>query len=239
MEISVVSPTFNEAENVERLMLTISDVLRGVTHEIIIVDDDSPDQTWRVAQDLARKYTTVRVLRRQASRSLAGSVIAGFEIAAGDAVACIDADLQHDAKILPKMLAALRAGADLAVGCRYMPGGGTANWNWVRRMQSWTATRMAQAYLGVTLRDPMSGYFLMWRKDFLRIRRQLSAQGFKILIEIAACLHPQRIAEVPYVFGPRLAGASKLTSAVALDYLAQLRRLHASGSQARAVHSAT
>ena len=124
----------------------------------------------------------------------------------------------------------MRAGADLAIGCRYMPGGGTADWTWVRRFQSWTATRLARAYLGLRLRDPMSGYFLMWRMDFLRIKRQLSAQGFKILIEIAARLQPQRNVDVPYVFGPRLAGTSKLTAAVALDYLAQLRRLRATAS---------
>ena len=241
MELTVVTPTFNEADNVERFLRTVSAVLRGIGHEILIVDDDSPDQTWRLAQQLSTTYPTLRVVRRQAQPSLAGSVMDGFAIASGEAVACLDADLQHDPSILPKMLAELRAGAELAVGCRYMPGGGTAEWNWLRRKQSWLATRMAQAYLGLQLRDPMSGYFLMWRRDFLRIQRQLSAQGFKILIEIAARLQPQRIAEVPYVFGPRLAGTSKLTAAVALDYLAQLRRLRAtaSQSQARAAHSAT
>ncbi len=241
MELTVVTPTFNEAGNVERFLGAVSESVRGIGHEIVIVDDDSPDQTWRVAQQLSETYSTLRVVRRQAKPSLAGSVMAGFAIATGDAVACMDADLQHDPSILPKMLAELRAGADLAVGCRYMPGGGTTDWNWLRRQQSWLATRMAQAYLGLRLRDPMSGYFLMWRKDFLRIQRQLSAQGFKILIEIAARLQPQRIAEVPYVFGPRLAGTSKLTAAVALDYLAQLRRLRASASQSQAgaAHSPT
>ena len=241
MELTVVTPTFNEADNVERFLRTVSEVLRGIGHEIVIVDDDSPDQTWRVAQELSATYPTLRVMRRQARPSLAGSVMDGFAIATGDAVACLGADLQHDPSILPKMLAELRAGAELAVGCRYMRGGGTTDWNWVRRSQSWLATRMAQAYLGLRLRDPMSGYFLMWRKDFLRIQRQLSAQGFKILIEIAARLQPQRIAEVPYVFGPRLAGTSKLTAAVAFDYLAQLRRLRATASRspARTAHSAT
>jgi dolichol-phosphate mannosyltransferase len=234
MELTVVAPTLNEADNVERLLRTISETLRGIGHEIVIVDDDSPDQTWRVAEELRKNYSTLHVVRRQAQPSLAGSVMDGFAIAAGDAVACIDADLQHDPSILPRMLAELHAGAELVVGCRYMPGGGTMDWKWVRRSQSWIATRMARAYLGLNLRDPMSGYFLMWRKDFFRIRHQLSAQGFKILIEIAARLQPQHIAEVPYVFGPRLAGTSKLTTAVALDFLAQLRRLRATASQSRA-----
>jgi dolichol-phosphate mannosyltransferase len=241
MEISVITPTFNEAGNVERFLRSVTEALRGIEHEIVIVDDDSPDQTWQIAQKFCATYPALRVLRRQAQRSLSGSVMDGFSMAAGTVVACIDADLQHDPAILPKLLAELRAGADLAIGCRYMPGGGTTDWTLIRRFQSWVATRLAQAYLGLRLRDPMSGYFLMWRMDFLRIKRELSAQGFKILIEIAARLHPRQIAEVPYVFGPRLAGASKLTAAVAWDYLAQLRRLRAtaSSSHPRTAPSAT
>ena len=234
MELTVVTPTFNEASNIERFVGSVSAALRGIEHEIIIADDDSPDQTWHVAQALSKIHPCVRVLRRQGRRSLAASVIEGFGLASGDAIACMDADLQHDPAILPKMLADLRAGAELAVGCRYMPGGGTTDWHWLRRAQSWLATQMAQAYLGLTLRDPMSGYFVMWRRDFLAVRDQLSPQGFKILIEIAARLQPQRIAEVPFVFGPRLAGTSKLTAAVALDYLVQLRRLRATACPPRA-----
>jgi dolichol-phosphate mannosyltransferase len=233
MELTVVTPTFNESPNLLPLVSAISQVLSGVEHEIIVVDDDSPDQTWRVAEQLSAKFPSLRLLRRMGRRGLAGAVVEGFETAHGEAVACLDADLQHDPAILPRMLAALRDGADLAVGCRYMPGGGTTEWNWLRRLESRLATRMAQAYLGVRLRDPMSGYFLMWRKDFLRIREQLSAQGFKILIEIVARLRPEHMVEVPYTFGPRIAGSSKLTATVALDYLAQLRRLRATALPSR------
>ena len=241
MELTVVTPTLNEAGNVERFVRTVSAVLGGIQHEIVIADDDSPDQTWRVAEEMAKSFPTLRVLRRQGRRSLAGSVIEGFCMASGDAIACIDADLQHDPAILPAMLAQLRGGAELVVGCRYMPGGGTTNWKWIRRFESWTATRLAQAYLGLQLRDPMSGYFMLRRRDFMAVRPQLSAQGFKILVEIAARLRPERIAEVPYVFGPRLAGVSKLTASVALDYVAQLRRLRATApsSRARATQSLT
>ncbi len=241
MQLTVVTPTFNEAPNIERFVRTVSETLRGVEHEIVIADDDSPDQTWRIAQELRPAYPSLRVLRRRRPRSLAGSVVDGFAIASGDAIACIDADLQHDASVLPVMFAELRAGADLVVGSRYMPGGGTTNWRWIRRVQSRLATRLAQTYLGLTLHDPMSGYFMLRRTDFLAIHHQLSAQGFKILIEIAACLRPRCIVEVPYVFGPRLAGRSKLTATVAWHYLAQLRRLRSTTApaRARAAHSAT
>jgi hypothetical protein len=233
MELTVVTPTFNEAANVERFVRSVSGVLRGVEHEIVIADDDSPDQTWLVAGELTASFPGVRVLRRVGQRNLAASVIDGFCMATGDAVVCIDADLQHDPAILPTMLAELRSGSELVVGCRYMPGGGTTNWSRVRRLESWVATRMAQAYLGLKLRDPMSGYFMVWRQDFMAVRQQLSGQGFKILIEIAVRLWPQRICEVPYVFGPRIAGTSKLTAAVAVDYMAQLRRLRATASASR------
>lgn len=127
MELTVVTSTFNESANIKRFVRTISDVLRGIEPEIVIADDDSPDQTWRVAEELAKSFPSLRVLRRQGQRSIAGSVIDGFCIASGDAVACIGADLQHDPALLPAMLRELRGGAKLVVGCRYMPGGGTTN----------------------------------------------------------------------------------------------------------------
>ena len=238
MELSVIAPTFNEALNVEPFVRRTSEALRGIQHEIVIVDDDSPDETWRVAQGLDNKLYSVRVLRRKARPSLSGSVIDGFEAASGNVIACMDADLQHDPKILPQMLAEIRRGAELVVGCRYMPGGGTSNWHWIRRLQSWTATRLARAYLGLTLRDPMSGYFMLRRQDFLAIRNLLSAQGFKILIEIAARLRAEHVAEVPFVFGPRVAGVSKLNAAVAISYLMQLHRLRATAIDTR-VRAAT
>ena len=152
-------------------------------------------------------------------------MIEGFSAAQGDAVACIDADLQHDPRILPKMLEQLYKGSDVVVGSRYVDGGGTGRWNWQRRLGSWAATKMAQVLLGVKLKDPMSGYFVMWRKDFARVQSQLNGNGFKILLEILAKLQPSVVTEIPYTFGSRKFGESKLSGRIVLQYLTQLWRL--------------
>ena len=123
------------------------------------------------------------------------------------------------------MIAVLDAGAEMAVGSRYVECGGTGTWNAVRRFQSWFATKLAQTFLGVQLADPMSGYFILPRGDFSRVHQQLDSNGFKILLELIARLAPTRIEEVPYTFRTRVAGKSKLSSKVVLQYLGQLWRL--------------
>ena len=225
MKVTLVSPTYNEAENVPRLVHDVSTALSGIDYELLIADDDSPDCTWAVAQELARENPRIRVLRRTKDRGLSPSVIDGFLSSSSDYVGVIDADLQHDPSILPQMIAALDAGAEMAVGSRYVEGGGTGTWNAVRRFQSWVATKLAQTFLGVELTDPMSGFFILRREDFNRIHKQLDLSGFKILLEIIARLAPSRLEEVAYTFRTRVAGQSKLSSRVVLQYLGQLWRL--------------
>lgn len=225
MKLTVVSPTLNEAENVLRLVRELEKVLVGFDYEIIIVDDDSPDHTWEVAQRIAQQDSCVQVIRRKSSRSLGWSVIEGFTAAQGEVIACIDADLQHDPAILPRMLEELRRGCELVVGSRYAPTGGVGQWGRIRRLQSWLATKLAQWIMGIQIYDPMSGYFLLRRADFLRVRESLNGQGFKILLEIAAHLPNARICEIPYTFRNRLAGKTKLSRRVVFAYLSQLWRL--------------
>ena len=226
MKLSVISPTYNESQNVGRLIDVLERSLHSADYEILISDDDSPDLTWAKVEEIGRSNPRVRALRRTSNRGLGPSVVDGFCSATGDAVACIDADLQHDPTILPQMLKELTSGADLVVATRYMPGGGTANWGMIRRLGSWGCTKLAQVLLGVKLRDPMSGYFMMRRNDFLRIRDRLNVRGFKILLEIAASMQPRRLSEVPYTFGPRAQGESKLSNKIVFAYLAQLWRLY-------------
>src|SRR5215469_16927299 len=145
MDITVVCPTLNESENVPRLIRELKEVLQGIDYEIIIVDDDSLDRTWAVAEDLAEQNPRIRAVRRKGPRSLGWSVIEGFTIARGEALACMDADLQHDPRILPRMLAALSEGCDLVVGSRYVRGGSVGDWHWTRRLESWLATKLAQS----------------------------------------------------------------------------------------------
>jgi dolichol-phosphate mannosyltransferase len=238
MKLSVISPTYNEAENVGLLIAELEKVLEGGDYEILISDDNSPDLTWVRVQEIGRRNPRVRALRRTSNRGLGPSVVDGFSSATGEAVACIDADLQHDPAILPQMLKELMNGADLVVATRYMPGGGTTNWGMIRRLGSWGCTKLAQSLLGVKLRDPMSGYFMMRRDDFLNIRDRLNVRGFKILLEIAAHMKPRRMSEVPYKFGPRAQGESKLSNKIVFAYLSQLWRLYRQARRPRLQSSA-
>jgi dolichol-phosphate mannosyltransferase len=188
MRLSVISPTLNEAQNIPALVEQLEQALGTVDYEVLIVDDNSPDLTWSVAEQIGRRNPRVRMLRRMKNPGLGMAVIEGFSAAEGDMLACIDADLQHDPAILPRMIAELQSGVDVVVGSRRVEGGGMGEWNRWRRIESWCATKAAQLLLGFELKDPMSGYFLVWRKDFNRVQDQLSENGFKILLEILAKL---------------------------------------------------
>ena len=225
MKLTVISPTLNEAENVPHLVEELERSLGDIDYEILIVDDDSADQTWSIAQKISATNPRVRVLRRMQNRGLGMAVIDGFSNARGDALACIDADLQHDPSILPRMLEELLGGTDVVVGSRYVAGGSAGKWDRLRRLQSWFATKTAQFLLGIKLKDPMSGYFLVWRKDFSEIKDQLNGRGFKILLEILTRLHAARVKEIPYTFRPRISGESKLTGKIVFLYAQQLWRL--------------
>ncbi|HLB86187.1 MAG TPA: glycosyltransferase [Terriglobales bacterium] len=225
MKLSVIAPTFNERENIRALVEQVQDALPDMLYEIIIADDDSPDLTWQMAQEISARDPKVRVLRRTRNHGLGRAVMEGFTAAAGDIVACMDADLQHDPSVLPKMLEKLTRGADVVIGSRYATGGSTGDWNWFRRLGSRLATMMARILLGVKLTDPMSGYFMMRRNDFLRVHPSLKGEGFKILLEVLVKLRPGAIEEVPYRFRRRLNGASKLSSKVVFQYVRQLWEL--------------
>jgi dolichol-phosphate mannosyltransferase len=153
------------------------------------------------------------------------AVIDGFSAATGDMLACIDADLQHDPSILPRMLEELQNGMDVVVGSRHVEGGSTGDWSRWRRLESWIATKTAQILLGFKLEDPMSGYFLVRREDFWAVKNKLNGKGFKILLEILARLHASSVKEVPYKFRSRTIGESKLSGKVVLQYVRQLWQL--------------
>lgn len=225
MRLSVISPTLNEAENVPRLVEELRIALSEVDYEIIIADDDSPDLTWSVVEEIALGNPRVRILRRMQNPGLGLAVMDGFSAAEGDVIACIDADLQHDPSILSKMLEEFDKGADVVIGSRHVEGGSTGDWDRLRRLQSWLATRTAQFFLGIRLKDPMSGYFLVSRKDFDTVKEDLNGNGFKILLEILAYLRPAQVTEVPYTFRSRTRGESKLSNKVILQYFQQVWRL--------------
>ncbi len=222
-ELSVVVPTFKERDNVPLLVGKLAHALAGIDWEVIFVDDNSPDGTAAAARAIGATDARVRCVRRIGRRGLAGACIEGMLASQARYVAVMDADLQHDETLLTQMLARLRAGeAELAVASRYVDGGSAAGLANARREQaSRLSTAVARRLLGVTLSDPMSGFFMMRRDRFEALAPQLSSQGFKILLDVAATAgRDLRITELPFVFGERRHGESKLDTRVALDFAA-------------------
>ena len=220
-ELSVVVPTFNERDNVTVLYRRLEATLAGIPWEVVFVDDDSPDGTWEVVRALARKDPRVRCIRRIGRRGLSGACIEGILASSAPYAAVIDADLQHDEAQLPKMVALLQSGqAELVVGSRYIEGGSADSFNRQRAGASALATEVARRTLKVEIADPMSGFFMVRRDRFEQLAPQLSTQGFKILLDIVATAQGTlRTVEIPYTFGSRQHGESKLDSMVALDFL--------------------
>lgn len=226
--LSVVLPTYNERDNLPVLLDRLEVALSGVAWEAIVVDDNSPDGTAELARALARDNPRLRVIRRVGRRGLAGACVEGMLASSADYVAVMDADLQHDETLLPRMLAALSGaddtgaeGADLAVASRHVEGGAVGSGlSGVRASGSGLANRLARIFLKVDLTDPMSGFFMIRRTEVERLAPKLSSQGFKILLDIVASARGSlRIVELPFVFRERLHGESKLDTLVALDFL--------------------
>jgi dolichol-phosphate mannosyltransferase len=223
-ELSIIIPTFNEAQNVPLLVARLAKALTAIRWEATFVDDNSPDGTAAAARDIARGDARVRCMRRIGRRGLAGACIEGMLASSSPVVAVMDGDLQHDETLLPRMLENVRQGADLVVGTRHTAGGepptGLSPW---RHFVSRLATQFARRLLGVRLSDPMSGFFAIRRDLFDAMSARLSTQGFKLLLDIVASSpQPLRIVEVPYEFGRRQHGRSKLDSLVVIEYLGLL-----------------
>lgn len=224
--LSVILPTYNEAENLPKLLKRITAALAQVEHEIIVVDDDSPDGTWSLAEQLRESYPALRVVRRTECRGLSSAVVAGFGIAAGDVLAVMDSDLQHDPSLLTELYHRVQSGAVIAVASRYMEGGSVGEWVTGRRLLSKAATYLAQHLPPVYVSDPMSGFFAIQADAYRAIAKDLHPAGFKILLEILAHLPSGTVAaDIPLAFQPRIHGESKLSLSVELAFLWQISRI--------------
>lgn len=220
-ELTIVLPTFNEAQNIEPILKKIDAALPGVAWEAVFVDDDSGDGTHKAIMAAAVSHPQVRIIRRIGRRGLSSAVIEGALTSMAPFIAVMDADMQHDETILSDMLAELRSGkADLVIGTRYSGNGSVGDWSPRRQVISRVATKMAHIVCRAKLSDPMSGFFMMTRELFEHVVRRLSGQGFKILLDICASTsEPPRVKELCYQFRNRQFGESKLDSFVAVEYL--------------------
>lgn len=221
VELSVIVPTFNERENVLPLVSKLDAALRGISWEVIFVDDDSPDGTAQHARALGQKDPRVRCLQRIARRGLSSATIEGMLASNAPYMAVMDGDLQHDETLLRKMLAVLKSeDMDIVVGSRYVEGGSTGEWSSRRESMSRFATSFGRILMRVDVKDPMSGFFMLKRTFFDRVVRRLSGKGFKILFDLfVSSPEPVKFKELPFIFKNRLSGESKLSTIVVWEYL--------------------
>ncbi len=221
VRVSVVLPTYNEREALPELVGRLARALRG-GYEVVVVDDASPDGTAEVARELARTHP-VRVVWRPAKLGLASAVVDGARAARGAVVVVMDADLSHPPEVVPALVEAVERGADVAVGSRYLPGGGVDRWPLHRRWMSRVAVWLAGACLGPRISDPVSGFFAL-RRDWL-VGARLEGVGYKVLLALLAENRRARVVEIPYTFTDRRAGRSKLGGREVWNYLRLLWRL--------------
>ncbi len=225
LELAVVIPTFNELANVPLIVAKLDAALAGVAWEAIFVDDNSPDGTADAARAIGVRDPRVRVIQRIGRRGLSSACIEGMLATPAPVVAVIDGDLQHDERILPDMLRALQRdpALDLAIGSRFVAGGGTGEWDSDRVAKSALATRLSRRVLQADVSDPMSGFFMIRTARARDLVPRLNAIGFKILLDLmTAAPVPLRFVELPYTFRVRQEGESKLDHVVALEFLIAL-----------------
>ena len=220
-ELTVVIPTLNERANIGPLVELLDAVLETVSWEVIFVDDDSPDGTAERIREISRRDRRVRCLQRLGRRGLTTACIEGALATSAPYIAVMDADMQHDEKLLPRMLAILKSEpVDLVVGSRYTVGGGIGGWDTGRANMSALATRLSRLICKAKIADPMSGFFMLRREVLEGALRRLSGQGFKILLDIlASSPRSLRVSELPYQFRERQHGESKLDTLVAWEYM--------------------
>lgn len=221
LSLAVVIPTFNERPNIEPLLAALDLALAGRVWEAVYVDDNSRDGTPELIEQIARTRGDVRLIRRVGRRGLSSAVVEGMLATVAPIVAVIDADMQHDEAILPKMVAAIeQGGADMTIGTRYAQGGSTGSWDKTRKRISVAGTGIANRIIGRSdVSDPLSGFFALRRSLLVDTAPKLSSVGFKILVDlIASAPKNTRIAEVPYTFRSRHAGTSKLDAMVSVEF---------------------
>ncbi len=240
--VSVVIPTYNEAENLPILLDKLAEEAQanGLGIEALIVDDASPDGTGRIAEDLADQFRpqfSVRVIHRFRKDGLSGAICRGARVASGDYILMMDADNSHDVSYLSRFLAEMDKGADVVIGSRYIDGGKILDWPIHRRLLSVGAIALARVAFGLNIRDPISG-FAVYRRGLLEsIRYPLNPRAYKFLLEVLVRARPPRVVEIPIVFRDRENGDSKFSIIQLFEYvklIVALRRERRRKTQAAA-----
>jgi dolichol-phosphate mannosyltransferase len=245
-KLSIVVPTYNESQNIVRILDSIAETLSPyAAAEIIVVDDNSPDGTADIASLHAKNISNnnnkklhVEIIRREGKFGLSSAIVAGVQSATGDLLVVMDGDFSHPPQVIPSIIEALQdSNCDIVVASRYVKGGSIIGWPFKRRLMSKGATKIAQYGLGIEVRDPVSGFFA-FRRDIID-GVKFDAIGYKMLLEILVKTKGARVKEVPYTFTNRSIGKSKLDIGVMFDYLRAVMRLYRYGKSMRQKESRT
>jgi len=230
----LILPTFNEAENIEAIVAAGVAQLAAAgadDYRVLIVDDSSPDGTGRLADGMAAANDHVEVLHRTERAGLGPAYLAGFRHAlanGADRLIEMDSDFSHDPADIPRLLAAVDAGADLALGSRYVPGGAVVDWGLLRRVVSRGGCTYARAVLGLGIRD-LTGGFKCFRREVLEAidLETVRSQGYAFQVELTyrTLGHGFKVTEVPIVFRDRVLGTSKMSALIAVEAIWMLPRL--------------
>ena len=222
MYLSIIIPTYNEAENIEKLIFLINSSLSDLEYEIIIVDDNSPDGTGKIAERLSEKYP-IKIIHRKSKLGLATAVLDGFKIAEGSLLCVMDSDLSHPPEKITEMINYLRKeNADVVVGSRLAKGGGVENWPLHRKIVAFLGRCLARPLAGV--KDPLSGFFIIDKNVISGV--ELDPLGYKILLEILVKGRYKKVVEYPFIFKDRAYGKTKLDAKTNLDYLIHVIKLY-------------
>ncbi|HET6808395.1 MAG TPA: glycosyltransferase family 2 protein [Nitrososphaera sp.] len=237
-KLSIVVPTYNESQNIVRILDSIAETLSPYTAaEIIVVDDNSPDGTAEIANLHAKnisdnKKLYVEIIRREGKFGLSSAIIAGIQSATGDLLVVMDGDFSHPPQVIPSIIEGLQdSNCDIVIASRYIKGGSIIGWPFKRRLMSKGATKIAQYGLGIEVRDPVSGFFA-FRRDIIH-GIKFDGIGYKMLLEILVKTKGARIKEIPYTFTNRRMGTSKLDAGVMVDYLRAVMHLYRYGKSMR------
>jgi dolichol-phosphate mannosyltransferase len=226
-KFGLVIPTLNEEANIGALLERARSSLNGlqIDYELLVVDDDSADNTGAVVRECSTLDPRVRLLVRRGCRGLAGAVTYGWDHTDANLLGVIDADLQHPPELLSVLVTLIQEGHDMAIASRYCDGNGIAGWNPVRRaisqLSTWITVPLQKP--GIRVKDPLSGFFVLRRTCIAGV--PLQPEGFKLLLEILVRGDIRSVAEIPYHFGLRHGGRSKANLRVGLNYLQLLGRL--------------
>jgi dolichol-phosphate mannosyltransferase len=220
--ISIIVPTYKERDNIKKLIPMICKTLHDYEHEVIIVDDSSPDGTAKIAEKLAERYS-LKVLKRARKFGLASAILHGFNHANGDILGVIDADLQHPPEYMKEFIKAIENGYDIALGSRYVKGGRIEGWSKKRILISKGAILLAKPLIW-RVKDPISGYFFFRRGVIESVK--FNPTGYKLSLELLVKGNYSKIKEIPYTFKVRGKGESKLNSGEIYRYLHLIGHLY-------------